>query len=198
VAIIGASRFWRLAVRILIADDGSADGERVVGALAPWAGAGDADVHVLRVLKPGDIQDTREPGSPAHEFTPPAAYTGTILYDDQPDLRFAEDKTAALQSARTRADDSIMNLVRRHLDHGRVTPHVLFEDEPADAILRTADEIGADAIVVGTHARTGISRLRFGSVAEAVVRRSTRPVLVVGPGVPLPAAATVAAGGTKR
>ena len=91
-----------------------------------------------------------------------------------------------------------MNLVRRRLGDRRVGAHMLLEDEPADGILKTADELQADVIVVGTHGRTGISRLRFGSVAEAIVRRSTRPVLVVGPGVPLPAADLAAAGGTKR
>jgi nucleotide-binding universal stress UspA family protein len=48
-----------------------------------------------------------------------------------------------------------------------------------DAILRTADEVGADLIVVGTHGRSGLDRLLCGSVAESVLQRSSRPVLVV-------------------
>jgi nucleotide-binding universal stress UspA family protein len=51
-------------------------------------------------------------------------------------------------------------------------------NEP-DAILRAADEVGADLIVVGTHGRTGLDRLLCGSVAESVLQRSSRPVLVV-------------------
>ena len=38
---------------------------------------------------------------------------------------------------------------------------------------------GADLIVIGTHGRSGISRLLLGSVAEAVVRGTSVPVLLV-------------------
>jgi nucleotide-binding universal stress UspA family protein len=48
-----------------------------------------------------------------------------------------------------------------------------------DAILRTADELEADLIVVGTHGRSGLDRMLYGSVAESVMQRSSRPVLVV-------------------
>lgn len=40
-----------------------------------------------------------------------------------------------------------------------------------------------DLIVMGTHGRTGASRLLWGSVAEEVFRRSPVPVLTIGPGV---------------
>ena len=43
----------------------------------------------------------------------------------------------------------------------------------------TAEEIGADWIVVGTHGRHGLARAMLGSVAERIVRTSTRPVLTV-------------------
>ena len=49
--------------------------------------------------------------------------------------------------------------------------------EPSDAILAAAKGGGADLIVMGTHGRTGLSRLLIGSVAEAVLRRATCPVL---------------------
>lgn len=51
--------------------------------------------------------------------------------------------------------------------------------EPADTILRVASEVGADLVVMGTHGRTGLSRLLIGSVAEAVLRRSPCPVLTL-------------------
>ena len=41
-----------------------------------------------------------------------------------------------------------------------------------------------DLAVVGTHSRTGISRLVYGSVAEQIFRRATCPVLTVGPNAP--------------
>jgi nucleotide-binding universal stress UspA family protein len=51
--------------------------------------------------------------------------------------------------------------------------------EPSDAILSAAANGGADLIVMGTHGRTGLSRLLLGSVAEAVLRRSGCPVLTI-------------------
>jgi len=56
---------------------------------------------------------------------------------------------------------------------------VLPDDSVADGILAAADRIRADMIVMGTHGRSGLSRLVLGSVAEAVLRRATVPVLVV-------------------
>jgi universal stress protein A len=51
--------------------------------------------------------------------------------------------------------------------------------EPSDTILRVAAEAGADLVVMGTHGRTGLSRLLIGSVAEAVLRRASCPVLTL-------------------
>ncbi len=51
--------------------------------------------------------------------------------------------------------------------------------EPSDTILKIANGGGADLIVMGTHGRTGLSRLLIGSVAEAVLRRSTCPVMTI-------------------
>jgi nucleotide-binding universal stress UspA family protein len=48
----------------------------------------------------------------------------------------------------------------------------------ADCIVSTAVEEGADLIVVGSHGRSGISRLMLGSVAAKVVAQSALPVLV--------------------
>jgi nucleotide-binding universal stress UspA family protein len=60
----------------------------------------------------------------------------------------------------------------------------LEEGDPAAQILRVATEVHADLIVMGTHGRTGLSRLVMGSVAEEVVRKSPCPVLTVKTPVP--------------
>jgi nucleotide-binding universal stress UspA family protein len=52
----------------------------------------------------------------------------------------------------------------------------------ADAVLvSTAQDVGADLVVVGTHGRSGIDRWLLGSVAERVTRLSTGMVLVARP-----------------
>jgi hypothetical protein len=50
---------------------------------------------------------------------------------------------------------------------------------PAEEILRYATKHGIDLIVLGTHGRTGLSRLLLGNVAERVLRAARCPVLVV-------------------
>ncbi len=49
----------------------------------------------------------------------------------------------------------------------------------ADAILKTAEQQGADLIVMGSHGRRGLGRLLLGSQAAEVLARTTVPVLVV-------------------
>ncbi len=50
---------------------------------------------------------------------------------------------------------------------------------PFVEIIRTAKEKAADLIVIGTHGRTGIDHMLFGSTAEKVVRKAPCPVLTV-------------------
>jgi nucleotide-binding universal stress UspA family protein len=61
------------------------------------------------------------------------------------------------------------------------TQHWL-EGAPADAILNLAAQIESTLIVMGTHGRSGIDCALMGSVTEAVLRRSTIPVLTIRPG----------------
>ena len=49
--------------------------------------------------------------------------------------------------------------------------------DAAAGILEEAERVGADLVTMGTHGRTGISRLVLRSVAERVIRDSPRPVL---------------------
>ena len=57
--------------------------------------------------------------------------------------------------------------------------HVFREGDAAAEIVRFADEVGVDVIVLGTHGRTGFARFLMGSVAEEVVRACTVPVLSI-------------------
>lgn len=58
-----------------------------------------------------------------------------------------------------------------------VSTHVRFGD-PAREILTHGDKY-ASVVVLTTHGRGGISRWAMGSVADRVMRRSTKPVLIV-------------------
>ena len=62
----------------------------------------------------------------------------------------------------------------------QVFTHAL-QGDPAVEIVRMAEDIDADLIIVGTHGRRGIKRLVLGSVAEEVMRGASCPVLVMRP-----------------
>jgi nucleotide-binding universal stress UspA family protein len=55
----------------------------------------------------------------------------------------------------------------------------VLDGAPIDSIVEHARGTGADLIIIGSHGRSGLSRLVLGSVAEGVIRHSTVPVMVV-------------------
>jgi nucleotide-binding universal stress UspA family protein len=59
---------------------------------------------------------------------------------------------------------------------------LLLEGPPATAIVRAAKQKRAGLLVLGTHGRTGVTRMLLGSVAERVVRTARCPALTVGTG----------------
>jgi nucleotide-binding universal stress UspA family protein len=65
----------------------------------------------------------------------------------------------------------------RPKDPAITVDHALVEGDPATEILRTARQTRSDAIVMGTHGRSGLGRLLMGSVAEKVSRKAPCPVV---------------------
>jgi len=57
----------------------------------------------------------------------------------------------------------------------------LVEGSPSHAIIETARKNGCDLIAMATHGRSGLERAVMGSVADAVVRDSHLPVLLIRP-----------------
>jgi nucleotide-binding universal stress UspA family protein len=55
------------------------------------------------------------------------------------------------------------------------------EGDAANEIERAAEDLGARAIVIGTHGRSGIGRWLYGSTASRILRNATIPVMAVGP-----------------
>ncbi len=57
----------------------------------------------------------------------------------------------------------------------------MVQGRPAEALVRAALLLEADLIILGSHGRTGLTRLLMGSVAEQVVGQASCPILVVKP-----------------
>lgn len=56
---------------------------------------------------------------------------------------------------------------------------VLRKGDPVTEILAVAQEKGVDAIAMATHGHTGIGQFLFGSVAQAVLVRIAKPVILL-------------------
>ena len=98
-----------------------------------------------------------------HVEEPPLAYGGGELYYGLPEPN-SERIKQMLESVKP-SDRSV------------TVEHRLTMGDPAAEIVRIAEEEKPEMIVMGTHGRTGLTRLLMGSVAEAIVRRSPCPVL---------------------
>ena len=65
------------------------------------------------------------------------------------------------------------------LDEGVAARLEVRMGNPAQEILKFAEEEEVDAILIATHGRTGLSHIVFGSVAQRVVRRAKCPVVTI-------------------
>lgn len=55
----------------------------------------------------------------------------------------------------------------------------IYRGEPAETIVKVAEEINVDSIVICTHGRTGVNRWLFGSVTNKVLTAAPCPVYVI-------------------
>jgi nucleotide-binding universal stress UspA family protein len=77
------------------------------------------------------------------------------------------------------AEKLMDSFCRKHIkDFENYETHV-FPGIPYDEIIKKAEEFMAELIVLGTHGRTGLDHVLFGSTAEKVVRKSTIPVMTI-------------------
>lgn len=87
---------------------------------------------------------------------------------------------AFLEDVRRQARAAILEAAAGALGARGVTVEMVITDgDPADEILAAADADPGAMIVMATHGRGGAERWLVGSVADKVMRMSTRPVLLV-------------------
>jgi len=81
---------------------------------------------------------------------------------------------------RALAQQWLEGLRAKALKHGDVEMRVVVvSGSPAEGIISFARKSSFDMVVMGTHGRTGLRHVLMGSVAEAVVRRASCPVLTI-------------------
>jgi len=104
-------------------------------------------------------------------------------WEEQTRAVFAEVGQDLAQKIRNGYEEEARRILREVTDaaskvgvpvESKVLTGIPFED-----IVRVAQQLPADIIIMGTHGRAGMSHLLLGSVAEKVVRRAPCPVLTV-------------------
>lgn len=104
-----------------------------------------------------------------------------LVYVVEPALAYAPESgvpPAEMVAALKREGQAYIAVAAQRL--GNPSPwHFLREGKPADEIVSAAREWNADLIVIGSHGRSGVSRLVLGSTAESVLRHAPCPVVVV-------------------
>jgi hypothetical protein len=85
------------------------------------------------------------------------------------------------ETRRAEAQQAVDAEVQRMQTLGPAVEGRLLEGRPDEAIVRAAEEAGADLIILGSHGRTGLAKVLLGSVAERVIGQAPCPVLVVKP-----------------
>lgn len=94
-------------------------------------------------------------------------------------------KTAAKE--RQEAEDYLMEVEQGLLDKGINARHTIRHgSDVAAEIVDYAEVNKIDLIAMSTHGHSGVSRWVLGSIAEKVVRGTTKPILLIrSPGAPL-------------
>jgi len=147
------------------------------------------DFEYQRILIPTDLSD----------FANQAIRYASLLRDrlrSQIMLMYADERYLPLDAlevplgyyleqapeSKRKLQEKLREYANEHLP-GMNVETLVVNDAPARAIVRTAKEMNADLIVMGTHGRHGWRRALLGSVAEAVLHETDRPVLTVTPGI---------------
>ena len=144
--------------RAVVPLDGSAFAEAALDTAADLIGT-TGELVLVTVVEPPDRVERDENGR-------------VLAYLDQ-------QEEARTREARGYLSRLAAELVQRY-PGVRISPDVRI-GEPAPGIAMAAIDRTADVVVMATHGRTGFRRAVLGSVAGAVLRTGSTPVLLVGP-----------------
>lgn len=149
---------------LLVALDGSKPAERVLEHVEALADAFGSRVTLVRATASAEALMAQTAAGSG-----PSAGGMSMPMDPTPVLD-------AERSAATAYLDEVTARLRARDIHVEAEQH---EGSAPDVIVQRARELGAGLILMTTHGRGGLGRVVFGSVADAVLRHATCPVLLV-------------------
>lgn len=140
--------------RILVPIDGSATSERALDEAIKFAQQQNSRIELVHVLE--DIW----------------------YFDNENYLNYAE----LVQTMRYSGEKILAQAQNKFLQAGVMVDIRLLEaqgERVANVIINEAKNSLADLIIIGTHGRSGFSRMLLGSIAEGVVRTAHIPILLI-------------------
>ncbi len=143
-----------------------------------------ADSFISKILVP---TDGSEPSMHAAEFAIKLgkkfnAEIITVYVIDRliiDEVSKVHEKQELEEEIKRKAERSLNYVVKSAQIEGLKATSVLLEGQPYDQIIRQAETLNVDIIVMGTTGRRGMERILIGSVAERVIEYAPCPVLVV-------------------
>lgn len=149
-------------IRALIGADGSTAAEGAIETLLQITDPGRTELHVASVVEPVVTALAPHPGA-----VPPPPYVDDVL---------AERRAAA--------DAAIRHALDRLGARGFSADAVRLEGPTAPELLRRAEEVGADVVVLGARGLGPIARLTVGSVSAHVARHAPAALVAHAPDHP--------------
>lgn len=148
---------------VLVALDGSEAAEQVLPHAEALAEKFGSTVTLLRAV------------ISAETLLAQAATAGPAAGDVAPPM----DPTPVLEAEQSAASEYLQKIEQRLSGKGTKVTSEHPEGDAATVICERAEALGVSLILMSTHGRSGLGRLVFGSVADAVLRHASCPVLLV-------------------
>ena len=98
---------------------------------------------------------------------------------EQHNLHLPGGGSRRVDQERDRLAAGAQAIVQQARDAGVRATYLIWEGDPAEAILEASHAEGADVIVLGSRPRLNVRRLILGSVSSEVAKRATCDVIVI-------------------
>ena len=152
--------------KILYATDLSENARYAFGYAVSLADHYDAKITIIHVVE---------------KLTPFAnALVEDIVGSEKLEALRKEKESKIIESIRQRLDDFCQQAIQEVPQCSLAVEKTIVESgQPVDEIIRYAEEVDADLIVLGSHGQGMLADVTMGSTSRRVLRRCSRPVLVV-------------------
>jgi nucleotide-binding universal stress UspA family protein len=108
-----------------------------------------------------------------------------LVYVNEPALQVSDmawvgiDERTQNSTLMREARGNLERLVSEQVPDGLPTEAVVLNGDAVEEIIRYANDVRADLIVMATHGRAGLSHILMGSTAEHIIRKASCPVLTL-------------------